>query len=353
MKRPRHLLVQTSFLGDAVLSTPVVAALKQRYPDHELWLLTTPGAAQLLKGDPLIDSIIIYDKRGLHSGVKGFFALVEQIRAQNFERAFALQRSARTAMLLFAAGVRERVGFKNAALSFLYQQRVKRPLRFHDVKRNLALVVDHEMLTTLNQGELDYDQRYPLRLFAPELEELSLDLRAKLQEPYIVLVPASVWPTKRWDKQHFRTLAARLSSSGLNVVVLGARDESEICRFVCAGSNAINLSAMTTLSDLSSIIKHSSLVVCNDSLALHIAAAFQRPTVALFCATSPAFGFGPWSSNAVVLERSGLECKPCRRHGSKECPTQTRACMLELSPDLVEFWINEILTNSNRQSRAN
>lgn len=335
-----------------MLSTPVVAALKQSYPDHELWLLTTPGAAELFKRDPLIDSIISYDKRGLHRGVKGFFSLVEQIRTLNFERAFALHRSARTALLLFAAGVRERIGFKNAALSFLYQQRVERSLRYHDVKRNLSLVVGHEKLVVLNQNELNYDQRFPLRLFAPELDELSIGLRAKLQVPYIVLVPSSVWPTKRWDKHHFKTLATRLSNSGFNLVVLGERAERDICKTVCTGSNAINLSAMTTLSDLLCIIKHSSLVVCNDSLALHIAAAFQRPTVALFCATSPAFGFGPWSSNAVVLERNGLECKPCRRHGSKVCPTQTRACMLELSPELVEFWVKEMLTNSNRQSCA-
>lgn len=90
-------------------------------------------------------------------------------------------------------------------------------------------------------------------------------------------------------------------------------------------------------------VKNAKLVICNDSMALHMAFAFKIPTVAVFCATSPEFGFGPWENRAIVVEKKGLVCKPCHRHGKQICPEGTEACMKELSHMEVIYAASNLL----------
>jgi len=92
--------------------------------------------------------------------------------------------------------------------------------------------------------------------------------------------------------------------------------------------SVIDLSGKISLSETMYVVQNSQLLVCNDSMALHMGSAFKIPNIAVFCATSPSFGFGPWKNpNAVVVEDVSLACKPCRRHGSMTCPESTNACM--------------------------
>ncbi|MCK5540435.1 MAG: hypothetical protein KAI69_05855, partial [Deltaproteobacteria bacterium] len=90
--------------------------------------------------------------------------------------------------------------------------------------------------------------------------------------------------------------------------------------------------------------------ICNDSMALHMASACKIPTVAIFCATIPQFGFGPWQNRAVIVEKKDLDCRPCARHGSRQCPNQTRACMDDLPATAVIEAIESILTTASGYS---
>src|SRR5690606_2227043 len=101
------------------------------------------------------------------------------------------------------------------------------------------------------------------------------------------------------------------------------------------GLAVTNLAGKTKVGELLTLVQRAGLVVCKDSMALHVASAFKRPPVAVFCATSPSFGFGTPRSPAEVVEVQGLACKPCRRHGSQKCPTGTEACMRDLSSGQV------------------
>ena len=96
------------------------------------------------------------------------------------------------------------------------------------------------------------------------------------------------------------------------------------------------------------LYQDAALVVCNDSLALHLASAFKVPNVAVFCATSPEFGFGPWENCAEVVEKKELACKPCRRHGSMKCPTGTESCMNDLGADKVISAIQNVMDKNSR-----
>ena len=330
------LLIQTSFLGDTILSTPLIAALKKINPEAEIWMMTTPLAAPLVKRDPLLSGVIPFAKRGSESGLKGLFTQARKLRKMGFEQAYSLHRSARTSLLLALSRIPQRVGFKSAKLAFLYTQSKKRPQDQHDVLRNLALLANNL------PGDDMPDQ---LRLFAPLKNELKQNLLRVIPAPrsYILMVPGSAWETKRWSAEGYREVAGYLIKKGWQVVLLGSSAEVEVCKEVAGNLKIINLAGISDLDTALYLTKHARLMVCNDSMALHMASAFKIPTVAIFCATVPEFGFGPWQNRAIVVEKKDLPCRPCARHGSRQCPNQTRACMNELTATEVITAIDTLL----------
>jgi heptosyltransferase-2 len=318
------LLVQTSFLGDVILSTPVISGIKKIYPEAVFWMMTTPLSAPLVIRDPLLAGVIIDDKSGKNSGLTGLLKMKHQIRDMAFDRGYSLHRSYRTSLLLWLSRIPLRIGFADAKFSFLYHETRKRNPKDHDVIRNLSLLSGEAAIMSLNSE---------LRLYAPEYDELGDDTKQMLpsQGAYVVLVPGSAWKTKMWHWEGYHEVAKFMFKKGYDVVLLGAQLDQNVNIKVSQGLEIINLTGKTNITDAMYIIKHSKLVVCNDSMALHLASAFKIPNVAIFCATSPEFGFSPWKNNAIVVEKKDLDCKPCRRHGGKTCPTGTEACIKELS----------------------
>ena len=334
----RVLIVPKGYLGDLVLTSPVIEALKASSPDIHITMLVPPQFVSFVKSDPLVDDVIVFDRRTIGKGWKGLKMFAREVAARRFDRAYSFHRSPRTSLLLWLAKVPERIGYSDAIASFLYTRRVERSARCHEVIRNLELI--SEDLSAELQGELEglrrpgpnaASERFTLRVPRIEHDEVSESIRTVVDDPkpYMVLSPGSAWETKRWSTAGFREVAAGLIARGMRVVIVGAPDDSAACQEVAAGlgPDVVNTCGRTSLLELIHIIRCSQGVVCNDSLALHLASATGRPTVVVYCATSPLFGFGPWKNRAIVVEKTDLFCKPCRRHGSKSCPTGTNACM--------------------------
>jgi heptosyltransferase-2 len=333
----RILLVQTSFLGDTVLSTPVIAALKELYPEAELWMMTTPAAALLVKRDPRLAGIIPFAKRGSEKGLGGLWRLARRLAAMRFDRVYSLHRSARTSLLLFLSRIPLRIGFDQARLAFLYTETRPRPKQLHDVRRNLALLA----------GERPgFTPAGDLRLFPPAATELPPEIRRLLPPPgsYALLVPGSAWETKRWTADGFRRVAEWLIARNLKVVLNGSPEEAEICSQVGKGLEVLNLAGKSDLETALYLARNARLIVCNDSLALHLASACKTPCVAIFCATVPAFGFGPWQNpRARIVEKQGLDCRPCARHGGRKCPQNSWECSRGLPAAEVISALKELL----------
>lgn len=317
------LLVQTSFLGDTILSTPVIGAIKSAYPDAELWMMTTPLSTELVRRDPMLAGVIPFDKRGAASGISGLVKMGRDLKRMAFDRVYSLHRSYRTAVLLWLAGIPMRIGCADAKLPFFYHEVRPRDMNAHDVIRNLSI---------LSKAELPDPHAAEMQLYPPTADEVTPEVRDRLAScsPYAVLAPGSVWRTKQWQWQGFRSVAAYLLDRNIHVVLLGSADDSQVCAKVAQGLDVIDLSGRTSIADAMHLVAHASLMVCNDSMSQHMASALKTPTVVIFCATSPAFGYGPWKNRAIVKEVQHLDCKPCRSHGSKTCPNNTEACMREL-----------------------
>lgn len=337
------LLVQTSFLGDTVLSTPLIAGIRALYPGAELWMMVTPLSRGVVERDPLLAGVLVFDKRGSNSGLSGILRMARRLRAMGFDKAYALHRSYRTSLLLWLSGIPARTGFYEARLSFLYNTRRSRRVEGHDVQRNMALL-----------GAEDGFEKLPneLRLFPPADGELGNDCRSALDAtPFAVLAPGSSWPTKMWDWKHYRSTAGYLLGRGLRVIILGAPEECAVAEKVSAGLDVINLAGRTSVAESLAVIKRAALVICNDSAALHIASAFKVPTVAVFCSTVPEFGFGPWrNERSVIVEKNGLACRPCGRHGRMSCPPGHQRCMRDLESQSVIAAVETLLDGGGMES---
>jgi heptosyltransferase-2 len=330
------LLAQTSFLGDTILSTPVIAGIKKRYPDSRLWMMTTPLAAGLVRRDPRLSGVIALDKRGRDAGLPGLLRMSRRLKAMQFDRVYSLHRSYRTSLLLWLARIPLRVGCSDAKGKFLYHTLKPRNFDRHDVLRNLSIL----------SGEVEPDpDTTRMRLFAPPRDEAEPHLHAISESTrrYAVMAPGSVWPTKMWHWEGYRDVARYLLDRDIGVVLIGAASDRQVCAKIAADIPVTDLSGRTRIEETMTVVQNACLMICNDSMALHMASAMKIPTAVIFCATSPAFGYGPWQNRSIVIEKKGLDCKPCRRHGSLRCPNGTQACMQGPSAGVVIDAVRQLL----------
>lgn len=327
------LLVQTGFLGDVILSTPVIANIKKLYPNSRLSFLTTPLAVPLVKYNPMIDNIIVFDKRHKDSGVCGLWRMINNLKKQKFDKVFSLHKSYRTSFLLAFSGIKDRYGFSRASASLLYTKTEKREDMSHEVLRNLAIL--------RCVGLEPKDAITELQIVIPD--EVRADANALISKfrrglsGLVSIAPGSVWETKRWTVEGFSKVASDLYDRGFDIVIIGGQSDSDLAEKVIklSGKPLINLCGQGSLLLSAAMISESKLLICNDSAPLHIASAVKTPVVALFCATVEEFGFGPWQVKSKVLGVEGLSCRPCASHGSKYCPTGTNYCMKNLLPVTV------------------
>lgn len=330
----RVLITQLGFLGDLILSTPLIEVVHRHYPAAEIDFLTTKAGAPLVRHHPLIKEVIAYDKRKERRGIKGFFEQISELKKKGYARVFSLHRSARTTLLHYLSGIPERYGFREARFSALYSRTTPRLKGQHDVLRNLSLL---KVIGV--EGEVAN-----LRVEIPQ--EIELAARNLVSsDRYLVIAPGSVWRTKRWTVEGFSAVAKALSEQGERVVLIGGGEDADTGRVIERRvPTALNLVGRTDLLTSAAIIKSASVVLANDSSPLHLASTFKRPTVALFCATVPEFGFGPWQTNSIVLGVEGLHCRPCGRHGKDFCPTGTHACQLGITVEQVLGAISQVQT---------
>lgn len=340
--------------------TPALAALSRSQPAARLTVLCTPATAEFVRRDPLVSDVIVYERRGAHKGVGGLRTCAAMLRERHFDVAYSFHTSPRTALLLKLAAIPERVGFSDASLGFLYTRRVQKNAGTHEVLRAVGLIKDELDDPTRHQFERlslsdDIDAPWAdLRVPEGDRERFSERVRGILDGngPYLVLSPGSAWATKQWDAEGFRNVAKSYRERGVRVVVVGAKADMPTALLVSEGLDVENLCGETSLEELIALIRGAACVVCNDSLALHICSATKTPVVVVFCATSPRFGFGPWRTNSIVLEKGDLFCKPCHRHGGRSCPTGTRLCMTGVSAREVVCTVDGFLGEMGSRPQA-
>lgn len=350
-KRGKILVVQTSFLGDVVLTTPLFAELRRRFPEAELSVLCTPQARALLEGNPDIHEIITDDKRGKEKSWRGLWRKAMDLKSRRFTIAISPHKSFRSGLMLFLARIPCRVGFRQSAGWFFYHTRVNRDPTRHDVERNLSF---------LRAFGIDPEQcRRDLRVEADSrtkeaVEQLFHSLGVERDGLIFGVNPGSVWPTKRWTAEGYAELMVQLRERyRCNILLFGGPEDNEIVAKIqeLSGNVGINLVGKIDLRGLACALDWCDVFITNDSGPMHVAVARGIPVVAIFCATTPSLGFYPYSSRAVVVEKN-LSCRPCASHGGRRCPLGTEDCMQLIKAGDVLWGVERLLNGKGRDRPA-
>jgi heptosyltransferase-2 len=328
------VVFQTAFVGDVVLTTPLLREVRRRCPERRLTLVGSPGAAKLLAGAPWLDEIVPFDKRRGDRGARGIARIVRRIRQGPVETVLAAQRSSRTGLLAMLSGARERVGFAGASGSWAYSVRVPWQEERHCVRRYL------ELAAPLGVDASGVDARPEVPVSPEAAEAVEQVLRSEgigPRDAVLTMSPGSVWPTKCWTREGYAGVVRWASGAGLRPVLVGSPDEEPLCRAISdlAGGGHPVLAGRSTLPELAALLARSRAVVGNDSGASHIAAAVGTPVVAVFGPTSSTAGYSPYGPGVRIVEHRSLECRPCHRHGPPVCPLGHFRCMREIEASAV------------------
>jgi heptosyltransferase-2 len=330
------LVIQTSFLGDVILTTPLIAELAKRGPVD---VLATPTGAAALANNPDIRTVIRYDKRATYGSALGLWQTIREIRARApYNAAYLAQGSFRSGLIAMMTGARERIGFASSTGRVLYTTQLPYRPEQHHAQR----------LWSLSMSECaDPPTRAQIRprLYPSDEDRHRVDLLLRqtgTDDPFVALAPGSAWGTKRWP--YYPALAKRLSED-FRIAIIGSKGDTALGAQIIdelPADRAINGLGLPLLAS-AELIGRAKTIVTNDSAPQHLASAMGTPTLTIFGPTVPEFGFGPLAERQVVVGRENLSCRPCHRHGPQRCPLGHWRCMRELTPEYVSSLLTEVL----------
>ena len=330
---PERLLVRAvNWLGDAVLATPALGAVRAACPQARITVVAKPLVAELLRHHPDIDDIEVYDKDGVHAGAIGMLRKAGQLRKGNFDAALLLQNAIDAAILTFLAGIPERMGYATDGRRMLLSRPVPvtgEILSLHHAEYYLRLVA----LLGVPRPE---SPRLALRVTEDELASMRSRL-SSLGVPegggVVGINPGATFGSaKRWFPDRFAAVADALSEEwDASVVLMGSVPEMPLSAEIEARMRRkpVNLAGRTTVRELMSLLSQCSFLVTNDSGPMHIGAALGVPIAAIFGPTDWR-KTSPWTEKARVL-RVDVDCSPCHL---REC-NRGHECMLGVTAEMV------------------
>jgi heptosyltransferase-2 len=309
------LIIQTAFLGDVILATPVVSELNRIFPNSSIDFLVRKGNESLLKNNLKINSVLVFDKS--NGKLKSINNLVKSIRKEKYDLVVNLHRFGSSGIIAGLSRGEKRYGFKKNPFSVLYTKTFDHKIGdgTHEVERNLSVISEFGAVNKLRP-----------ELFPSENDAATVS--KYITSEYFCMAPASVWFTKQLPKQKWIELIQNVGNDK-TIYLLGGPNDSSLCEEIKTQSghtNILNLSGELSLLESAALMTKAEMNYVNDSGPLHLASAMNAKVTAFFCSTISDFGFGPLSDDSIIKEVSNLDCRPCGLHGHKECPQKHFNC---------------------------
>ncbi len=317
------LIIQTAFIGDVILTTPLIRETKKVFPDARIDVLVIPQTKNVLENNPYIHSLMVFDKR--KNKRKAFIETASMIRNNNYDFGFAAHRSMTTAWLMIAGGIKRRIGFTGKSAAWLMSTRVF----FNKGKRQIERYLD--LLRVFKDDNFDCQTEL---FFNDQILQQAGRLLSPVHRdaPTVAIAPGSVRTTKRWPEDRFVDLVKKLEAHNINIVLIGSPGEKALCDRIRqnAGSDGVlNLAGETSLLEAAAVIKNCDLLICNDSGTMHMANAVRTDVFAIFGPTVERLGFSPFRPHDKIFQID-IECRPCSTHGGQTCPKSHFRCMLDI-----------------------
>jgi len=323
----RFLIIRLSSIGDILLTTPFVRALRKKYPDSLISYLTKSEYVELIQHNPNINKVYAFDSK---NGISEILNWRYQIKSNRYDAIFDLHRSIRTLLMTRFIG-----GNKIGKYNKRYFKRFMLVNFRINLYKNIISISDRYLEVgsgyNLNNDGLGLD------LFTNAGSPLKETLKAESQVN-LVIAPGAGYYTKRWPSQNYAKLADLLVKEiNAKIILVGSKDDIPISEEIKSQMNesVTDATGDFTLLDTAAIIKQSDAVLTNDSGLMHIAVSQKKPVLAFFGSTTEELGFYPYSDKFKVLEVSDLSCRPCTHIGRDKCPKKHFKCMIDITPELA------------------
>ena len=304
-----------------MLATPVAEQLHQNYPGAQIDFLIRKGNEGLFQGHPFINKVYTYDKQ--QGKWSQLFKLIKSFRNQQYDCIINVQRFFSSGLITVLSKSRQTIGFTKNPLSIFYTIKVKHELKpnWHEIDRNFQLAQAAVTQVTPQIIERVLPKLYPT---ASDFEKVK-----HLQgTSYICIAPASVWYTKQLPIPKWIELMHQFPNT--LIYVLGGKADQSLAQEIiaqAAHAHAISLAGQLTYLQSAALMQGALMNYVNDSGPMHLASAVNAPVTVFYCSTIPAFGFGPLSKHAIVVQTGEqLPCRPCGLHGYKACPEKHFKC---------------------------
>lgn len=331
------LIVGPAWVGDMVMSQSLYKLLKRRYPNVIIDVLAPSWSHALLERMPEVRQALAMPLGHGQLQFKQRWQLGKQLRAEKYDQAIVLPNSWKSAIIPWAANIPRRTGWRGE-----WRFGLLNDIRFLD-KKQLPLMVQRFAALGLPSSENQTDFLNP---YLQVTEQSVAATLAKLnliypEKPVLVLCPgAEFGPAKRWPAEYFAEVAKNKLAEGWQVWILGSVKDQPVAHEIqqLTQNACVNLTGLTVLGEAIDLLSLAKLVVTNDSGLMHVAAALQRPIVAIYGSSSPVFT--PPLTERVKILSINLPCSPCFK---RECPLQHLNCLKQLSPVLVLQAMKELL----------
>lgn len=303
-KFDKILIVRTDRMGDVILTTPAIKALRKAYPLAHLTILITPATRDLVEGNPYLDEILMDERQGRHQGWLGFLRLVGDIRSGKFDVAFIFHTKRRYNLACFLAGVPRRIGYKNEKYGFLLTEALK-DSRHLGQKHEAQYCLD--VLKSVGIENLDLDFFVPIHKEAEDWAHHWLSSQGLSDHGMIAIHPGSSDPAKCWPLKHFVDLIDALDRRyHIKIVLIGSAATIERSGEIiqAAHEKPFNLTGQTSLAQTVSLLRRCRLLISNDSGPVHIASAVGIHVISLFTRNQPGINperWKPLSDKGVYL----------------------------------------------------
>ncbi|HVZ24790.1 MAG TPA: glycosyltransferase family 9 protein [Sediminibacterium sp.] len=314
------LIIQTAFIGDAVLATGLLEKMHLAFPEAKLDILVRKGNEGLFRQHPFLQEVLVWQKQTkkyLH-----WWKLLRRIRQKKYDLVINVQRFAATGLLTALSGAGKTIGFDKNPFSFLFTHIIPHRIEpgVHEYIRN------HDLIRTITDDIPAKPRLYPAPADLAAVETYR-------QTAYCCMAPASVWFTKQYPAQKWVELIRALPPA-YTVYLIGAPGDRALCeeiRLASGRENLYNLSGKLSFLAAAALQAGAVMNYVNDSAPLHFASAVNAPVTAVYCSTLPSFGFGPLSDESHIVELDEiLSCRPCGLHGQRSCPQRHFHCAFHI-----------------------
>jgi len=333
------LVIKISSIGDVVLVTASIKALRKKFPRAKIYCLVGNESRKILHNCPYLNGIIVYDHHNKDRGYFKLWAISRKLREYRFDKVIDFQNNRKSHLLAFLSMAQESFGFNNKKWSRLltnplsnYEQNI--PAVEHQFQILQQLGIQFRPNTRLELWPTKKDETYIEQFFVEEW------LSNSKQIVGINISASAKWPSKNWPPEYITELCDKLALKNIRVILTGMDKDRPLAQFIQqnAKSKPTNSVGKTDLLQLAALIRRCQVYVTPDSAPLHVAAAANVPIVSLFGPTDHKRHIPP--ADRLVVNQIPLPCSPCY---SGICKIKTHDCMKQISPDMLLKQIESLL----------